>query len=282
MTGTNFLKKTFFILIFIVIVNISSHSQAVTWVEKEVIEDGVGKGLVYTTYNSRPGEEPIIYPVFGLVGGAARGQTLMINIDDLYDLGGPNENKPIDFRYDNQIGVRVKGTLKLQNGETLNAKGYNEDVGLREEVYVTIDAFGLTVNENDELVPKNNNNNSGQTGGGSSGGSSGTSGTGSNSGSGSSSGGSSTELGNLDDYAQPSSSDPEEFRQKANKVIGVIQVCGSIFSVIALIAIGIRYMFSSIEEKAEYKKTMIGYMIGCIMVFCLTNILAFIYDLANP
>ena len=53
MTGTNFLKKTFFILIFIVIVNISSHSQAVTWVEKEVIEDGVGKGLVYTTYNSR-------------------------------------------------------------------------------------------------------------------------------------------------------------------------------------------------------------------------------------
>ncbi len=101
------------------------------------------------------------------------------------------------------------------------------------------------------------------------------------SGSGSSSGGASTELGDLNSYAESPASDPTEFRQKANRVIGVIQVCGSIFSVIALIAIGIRYMFSSIEEKAEYKKTMIGYMIGCIMVFCLTNILAFVYDLAN-
>lgn len=282
MTGINFFKKTFFILIFILIVNISSHVQAVTWVEKEVI----AYGGVYSTFNTRPEEYPIVYPAFGLVGSTERGQTIMINIDNLYDLGGPNENKPIDFRYDNQIGVRVKGTLKLRNGEILNAKDYNESVGLKENVLVTIDAFGLTVNENKELVPKNNNDNSGQTGGGSSGGSSGTSGTGSNAGSGSgsdsSSGGSSTELGNLDDYAQPSSSDPTEFRQKANRVIGIIQVCGSIFSVIALIAIGIRYMFSSIEEKAEYKKTMIGYMIGCIMVFCLTNILAFVYNLANP
>lgn len=97
-----------------------------------------------------------------------------------------------------------------------------------------------------------------------------------------SAGGVSTNLGDLNSYAQEPGTTPTEFRQKANRVIGIIQVCGSIFSVIALIAIGIRYMFSSIEEKAEYKKTMIGYMIGCIMVFCLTNILAFVYDLANP
>lgn len=95
-------------------------------------------------------------------------------------------------------------------------------------------------------------------------------------------GGTSTGLGDLNSYAQEPGTTPTEFRQKANKVIGIIQVCGSIFSVIALIAIGIRYMFSSIEEKAEYKKTMMGYIIGCVMVFCLTNILAFVYDLANP
>ena len=116
----------------------------------------------------------------------------------------------------------------------------------------------------------------GPSGGGSS------SSSGSGSGSSSGSGGASTELGDLNSYAQDPASDPTEFRQKANKVIGIIQVCGSIFSVIALIAIGIRYMFSSIEEKAEYKKTMMGYIIGCVMVFCLTNILAFVYDLANP
>lgn len=88
-------------------------------------------------------------------------------------------------------------------------------------------------------------------------------------------------LGDLDDYAQDLDSEPSEFRKKANRIIGIIQVCGSIFSVIALIAIGIKYMFSSIEEKAEYKKTMMGYIIGCIMVFALTNVLSFVYNIAN-
>lgn len=67
----------------------------------------------------------------------------------------------------------------------------------------------------------------------------------------------------------------------ANKIIGGFQAIGSIVSVIALIAIGIKYMMGSIEEKAEYKQTMMNYVIGAILVFAISNISAMLYKLAQ-
>lgn len=61
-----------------------------------------------------------------------------------------------------------------------------------------------------------------------------------------------------------------------NKLIGVLQQIGSIVSVIALVAMGIKYMVGSVEEKAEYKKTMIPYVIGAVLVFATTNVLAIV------
>ena len=66
----------------------------------------------------------------------------------------------------------------------------------------------------------------------------------------------------------------------ANNIIKVIQMIGSIVSVVTLIAMGIKYMVGSIEEKAEYKKTMLPYVIGAIMVFSITNLVCFIFDIA--
>lgn len=60
----------------------------------------------------------------------------------------------------------------------------------------------------------------------------------------------------------------------ANSIIGPIRVIGSAISVIALITMGIKYVMGSIEEKAEYKKTMLPYLIGAIMVFAITNLLS--------
>lgn len=89
-------------------------------------------------------------------------------------------------------------------------------------------------------------------------------------------------LGDLNQYVdQPNARTPVKFRGMVNTIISIIQTAGSIISVIVLIIIGMRYMFSSVEEKAEYKKTMIGYMIGCIMVFSLVNLLGIIYDIAT-
>ncbi len=56
---------------------------------------------------------------------------------------------------------------------------------------------------------------------------------------------------------------------------------GTITSVLALIIIGIKYMVGSVEEKAEYKKTMQPYLIGTVMVFSITNIIFIIEKLVS-
>ena len=58
-----------------------------------------------------------------------------------------------------------------------------------------------------------------------------------------------------------------------NKLIGAIQLIGSIVSVLTLVVLGIKYMTGSVEERAEYKKTMMPYVVGAVMVFAITNLL---------
>ena len=88
-------------------------------------------------------------------------------------------------------------------------------------------------------------------------------------------------LGDLNEYVREPTTSPDKFHEKVNNFITVIQVVGSIASVVALIIIGIRYMYYSVEEKAEYKKTMLGYIIGCALVFSIVNILGVVYDVAT-
>lgn len=61
-----------------------------------------------------------------------------------------------------------------------------------------------------------------------------------------------------------------------NSIIGIVQFVGTFASVIVLIILGIKYMLGSVEEKAEYKKTMWPYLIGAILVFATTTILSVI------
>ena len=66
----------------------------------------------------------------------------------------------------------------------------------------------------------------------------------------------------------------------ANLVVGLVQLIGSGVSVISMIVIGIKYMLGSVEEKAEYKKIFFPYLMGSIMIFAISNIVKFVYDLA--
>ncbi len=66
-----------------------------------------------------------------------------------------------------------------------------------------------------------------------------------------------------------------------NTVIGAVQLLGSFLSIVTLIILGIRYMAGSVEERAEYKRTMLPYLIGAVMVFGISNVLAIIIDLAK-
>lgn len=64
-------------------------------------------------------------------------------------------------------------------------------------------------------------------------------------------------------------------------ILGGVQGVGSIVSVLALVIIGIRYMLGSVEERAEYKKTMLPYLVGAILVFLSSNIVGALYDIFN-
>jgi len=65
------------------------------------------------------------------------------------------------------------------------------------------------------------------------------------------------------------------------RIMGIIQIVGTIVSVVILVVLGIKYMMGSAEEKAEYKKTMIPYIIGAVLIFAAANIANMVYTWAN-
>lgn len=87
-------------------------------------------------------------------------------------------------------------------------------------------------------------------------------------------------LGDLNKY-KGEGDESQKLQDKINPIIHIIQVIGSIVSVVALIAIGIKYMLGSIEEKAEYKKTLLPYIIGAVIVFSISNLVGVIFDLVK-
>jgi len=89
---------------------------------------------------------------------------------------------------------------------------------------------------------------------------------------------------NPDDWAPDSTTDvtgADRLLNIGNTIIGFIRTVGSIASVIVLAVIGIKYMMGSVEEKAEYKQTMRPYLIGAVLVFGITNILAIIVNIGT-
>ena len=64
-------------------------------------------------------------------------------------------------------------------------------------------------------------------------------------------------------------------------VMGVIQTVGVVISVVILSIIGIKYMMGSASEKAEYKKTMIPYLVGAILIFAASTLANVVYNFAT-
>ena len=88
---------------------------------------------------------------------------------------------------------------------------------------------------------------------------------------------------NPNDYKPPelTTSDAQSAINKIQPIIGVITTVGIIASVVTLVALGIKYMVGSIEERAEYKKSMIPYLIGAFLVFAVSTVVSFIMNMSN-
>ena len=66
-----------------------------------------------------------------------------------------------------------------------------------------------------------------------------------------------------------------------NNIVTIIQVVGIVIAVIVLLVIGIKYMMGSASVKAEYKKTMIPYIVGAVLIFAGTSLVRVIYSLST-
>lgn len=66
-----------------------------------------------------------------------------------------------------------------------------------------------------------------------------------------------------------------------NSIIAVVRIVGVVIAVVILLILGIKYMMGSAEEKADYKKSMIPYIVGAVLIFASTAIVGVIYDMAT-
>ena len=66
-----------------------------------------------------------------------------------------------------------------------------------------------------------------------------------------------------------------------NQLIGIITTVGVVVAVIILLVLGIKYMMGSAEEKAEYKKTLMPYIIGAALVFAASAIAGIVFNFAD-
>ena len=67
----------------------------------------------------------------------------------------------------------------------------------------------------------------------------------------------------------------------AGNIIGVLTTVGIAVAVIILLILGIKYMMGSASEKAEYKKTMIPYLVGAILIFGASGIAKIVISMTS-
>lgn len=64
-------------------------------------------------------------------------------------------------------------------------------------------------------------------------------------------------------------------------IISIITTAGVVIAVVVLMILGVKYMMGSAEEKAEYKKTMIPYLIGAVLIFAASAIAKVVIQFAS-
>ena len=72
-----------------------------------------------------------------------------------------------------------------------------------------------------------------------------------------------------------------DLKTEGGKILGIIRIIGTIVSVAMIMILGIKYMMGSADQKAEYRKSMLPYLVGAILIFAASNITDAIYNWAK-
>lgn len=75
--------------------------------------------------------------------------------------------------------------------------------------------------------------------------------------------------------------DSTKFNQKVGVIASVVRNVGILVSVGTLMAIGIKFMLGSVEEKAQYKQTLIPWLVGAILIFAMTSLPSLLYNMSQ-
>ena len=71
----------------------------------------------------------------------------------------------------------------------------------------------------------------------------------------------------IDKVTGGGSADTDQLQNVGASIVDIITTVGIIVAVVVLLILGIKYMMGSAAEKAEYKKTMIPYLVGAVLIF---------------
>lgn len=73
----------------------------------------------------------------------------------------------------------------------------------------------------------------------------------------------------------------DQIQAIGGKVLSAVTTVGIVLSVVVLAVLGVKYMMGSVEEKAEYKKSMMPYLIGAVLIFGASVIATAVYNVAQ-
>ncbi|MBR3163168.1 MAG: TrbC/VirB2 family protein [Clostridia bacterium] len=79
----------------------------------------------------------------------------------------------------------------------------------------------------------------------------------------------------LSDLNEPPS---DAFKNTGNSIVSILTSIGIVISVVVLAILGFKYMLGSLEERAEYKKTLMPYFIGAMITFGASTLANIIYN----
>ena len=66
--------------------------------------------------------------------------------------------------------------------------------------------------------------------------------------------------------------------EMAGKILKIVRTCGVVAAMVVLSIIGLKYMLASLDEKANYKETLIPYLIGAFLLFTGSKVPQIIYE----
>ena len=79
-----------------------------------------------------------------------------------------------------------------------------------------------------------------------------------------------------------SDSTANSLRNTTGIILAVVQVIGVSVAVIMLLVVGIKYMYSAPNDRAEIKKHMVVYVVGAVVLFASSGILGIIRGFVDP